>query len=658
MQTRKFYDVSGAHSFLRIIHMRKNFLWIALSWIAVGSQQQLVAQEAPDMRQRFEQLMFADKAAGPLTVYGHSHNDYEQAIPFLTAYHAGMESIEVDLYLRKDSLYAAHDKEDIQVGRTLEQLYLQPLAALYRANNNHPFADANKNLQLLLDFKEDYQRLMPALIKLLQQYDFMFDNHKSAHPVRVVISGNMPSAELFSQFPSWILFDGRPNVDYTEAQRQHLGMISQDLKAYSQWNGKAVPPKAEMQKIMEDAQRAKAWGISFRLWGTADNVNTWLVLEKMGVSWLNTDHPAKLKVYLDELNASRFQLDKPYEVYTPNYKSDGTNKEIRNVILLIGDGMGLGHLQTAIIANRGQSNIHHMRHIGFSSTTSYSPSNTDSGAGGTAIATGTKTYNGYLSVDTNGTALPAIPDRIRSLGMRSGIISTGDVSDATPASFYAKNPDRNASEAISRTLLTNATVDLLIGGTPEPYRLKQSYEQFKNELTKNGFSLVNSVADYQQSDAEKIITFLPDSLTRPVKEGRGAVLSQLLNLTINKLDKRDKGFFIMAESAQIDYGGHARDLTYVATETLDFDQAVGEALRFADADGHTLVLVTADHETGALSLLDADAATGSIQGNFASNDHSSMLVPVMAYGPGAQSFIGFYENTEIFHRLMKLLEKK
>src|SRR5690606_5065158 len=120
-----------------------------------------------------------------------------------------------------------------------------------------------------------------------------------------------------------------------------------------------------------------------------------------------------------------------------------------------------------------------------------------------------------------------------------------------------------------------------------------------------------------------------------------------------KLDGRGSGFFIMAEGAQIDYGGHARDLEYVTTETLDFDRAVGEALRFADVDGHTLVIVLADHETGGLTLLNADSRNGAVQGYFASNDHSSMMIPVMAYGPGAAQFLGYYENNELFYKILK-----
>ncbi|MFD2598996.1 alkaline phosphatase [Sphingobacterium corticis] len=638
--------------------MKKYFLAIATCFVITSATHVVIGQDNASMSQRFEQLMFADKSAGKLAVAGHSHNDYEQAIPFLTAYHAGMESIEVDLYLSNDSLYAAHDKKDIKEGRTLEKLYLQPLAAEFKRNQNHPFADSTKNLQLLIDFKEDYTRLMAPLLAILNKYNFMFDEKHAAHPVRIVISGSMPPPEKFAEFPTWLRFDGRPNITYTEAQRKYLGMISQDLRAYADWNGKGEPKVSEMQAIMNDSRKAKDWNIPFRLWGTADNANSWLVLEKMGVKWLNTDHPAELQLYLKNLNASRFELPQALETYVPTYKSDGHKSKIKNVILLIGDGMGLGHLQAAIAANHGESNISQMHYIGFSSTTSYSLGNTDSGAGGTAIATGTKTYNGQISVDTSGRALSAIPELLKPLGMRSAIITTGDVSDATPAVFYAKNKDREASEEIMASLFNNQSIDLLIGGAPASYRESAKQRYFKDQLAENGFGLINDISTFEKSADRKLVLFLPDSLTKPVKDGRKPVLSSLLNLTAQKFGKHKDGFFMMAESAQIDWGGHARDLNYVATETLDFDQAVGEALRFADQNGETLVIVTADHETGALSLLDIDRENGKVQANFASNDHSAMFVPVMAYGPHADAFIGFYENTEIFHRLIKLLKEQ
>ena len=112
----------------------------------------------------------------------------------------------------------------------------------------------------------------------------------------------------------------------------------------------------------------------------------------------------------------------------------------------------------------------------------------------------------------------------------------------------------------------------------------------------------------------------------------------------------------MAEGAQIDYGGHAENVPYVVTEMLDFDKLIGEAMRFADSNGETLVIVTADHETGGLTLLDGDLKSGYVDGNFSTNDHTAIMVPVFAYGPNSLSFRGIYENTEIYQKILKALK--
>jgi len=298
------------------------------------------------------------------------------------------------------------------------------------------------------------------------------------------------------------------------------------------------------------------------------------------------------------------------------------------------------------------------RYIGFAQTASLSPGNTDSGAAGSAIATGQKTWNGVVSVDAQGQPLKKLPDYMLQRGKVTGILSTGDASDATPAVFYAANTDRNASEAITQDLLQQEAVHVLVGGIPWPYRDTAKYAALKEALVRKGFAVSNDLESFGRNKSRKDVVYLPQAAIRSVKEGRGDMLSTALKYSISKLNQNKKGFFIMAEGAQIDYGGHARDLSDVSMETLDFDKAVGEALRFADQDKHTLVIVTADHETGGLTLLDADPIRGYAQGHFASNDHSAMMVPVMAYGPGSNTFIGFYENTAIFHKLLALLNLK
>lgn len=111
----------------------------------------------------------------------------------------------------------------------------------------------------------------------------------------------------------------------------------------------------------------------------------------------------------------------------------------------------------------------------------------------------------------------------------------------------------------------------------------------------------------------------------------------------------------MVEGAKIDYAGHANSLPGSVVEMLSFDLAIAEALKFADSNGETLVVVTADHETGGLTLIDGDRQTGLITGYYVTDDHTPIMLPVFAYGPGAQQFKGVYENTEIFHKMKELL---
>src|SRR5690606_24700674 len=154
------------------------------------------------------------------------------------------------------------------------------------------------------------------------------------------------------------------------------------------------------------------------------------------------------------------------------------------------------------------------------------------------------------------------------------------------------------------------------------------------------------------------LVLVDDSVCRPIRRGRGDMLTTSLKQTIRLFSANPDGFFIMAEGAQIDYGGHSRNLPYVVTELHDFDRTVGEALRFADKDGETLVIVTADHETGGLTFQDASFREGMIRGSFSTNDHTNIMVPVFAYGPGAAAFTGIYKNIEIHEKIVKALGRE
>ena len=170
---------------------------------------------------------------------------------------------------------------------------------------------------------------------------------------------------------------------------------------------------------------------------------------------------------------------------------------------------------------------------------------------------------------------------------------------------------------------------------------------------KKKFSIKNSVDSLTGTFAPLFVADKRAALS--VQNGRGNWAQQAFRYTTEQFAKNKAGFFLMLEGAQIDHGGHANKLPYVVTELLDFDQVIGEAMRFADSNGETLVIVTGDHETGGLTLTDGDYTKGTISGQFSTGDHTAVPVPVFAYGPQSHLFTGVYENTEIFRKIVKAL---
>ena len=599
-----------------------------------------------------DSLMFnGAKTANAVAMKGHSHNDYAQDIPFFRAYYAGMESIEADVYLRDGILYVAHDKAEIRKDRTLNGLYLDPIRKLTKENGGQIFKDKSKRLQLMIDIKEKHQPVLAALIKLLAQDAAVFDPAVNPAAVRIVISGDRPVPADFKNYPNWIAFDGSVDGQYTADQWKRIGMLSADLKDYTNWNGKGTPVPADKAKIMAATAIAAQHQVPFRFWGNHDSPNTWSELHKMGVYWINTDQPDVLAKFMARLPYEQYRQAKPHTVYTPSYASDASDREVRKVILLIGDGMGLAQVKAALAANHGNLNMAQLRKLGLSRTEALNSDNTDSAAGGSALATGRKTNNRSIATDPAGKPMENLAEKLQNKGWGTAILSTGDLTDATPAVFYAHVSERDSSKAIAQQAL-NASFDILAGGTPGWFK-GQSAEQYQQAMKQKNISYGTKPA--LDPTAKRQIVFLDADYTKPVKAGRGEVLSQLLNQSLSILDHKHERFFIMAEAAQIDYGGHANDLPYLVGEALDFDKAVGEALRYADKDGHTLVIVTADHETGGLTLLDSDEKNGFIHGSFSSNDHTSVPVPVFIYGPQSDALTGFYQNTEIFHKLLSIL---
>jgi alkaline phosphatase len=320
----------------------------------------------------------------------------------------------------------------------------------------------------------------------------------------------------------------------------------------------------------------------------------------------------------------------------------------KNIILMIGDGMGVAQIYAGLTANKGSLNLERFHFIGFSKTNSSSNYITESAAGATAIATGVKTHNHAIGVDSSDKPMPTILEIAEKNGLSTGLIATTSITDATPAAFTAHVPDREQQDDIALGFLQSG-VDIFIGGGKSHFTHRKDGHDLTTDLQKQGFKILNDINDIVATTDGKIAGFVSD---RPWSEGRGDQLKKASLAAVNILNKNSKGFFLMIEGSQIDDGGHENNIRHLTDEMIDFDQTIGAVLDFAARDGQTLVIVTADHETGGLTLTGGDLRTGQVEAKFSTEDHTSVMVPVFAFGPGAAQFGGIYHNNTIFDKMM------
>jgi alkaline phosphatase len=345
--------------------------------------------------------------------------------------------------------------------------------------------------------------------------------------------------------------------------------------------------------------------------------------------------------------------DHPYktiQVKEPNHKT------VKNVILMIGDGMGIDQVAAAWIANHGHLNFDNFHYIGLSRTWAENRLITDSGASGTAMATGQKTNYHSIGVDVQGKALSSLSKLAHEKGLSTGIVVTCGLTDATPAAFCAHNIDRDKEEEIALDFL-DCDVDYLFGGGRGIFEGRSDQRNLFAEMKAIGYEIPDCWEETKKIRSGKVFSVLTKGQL-PLAGERGPLFQEACVHALSLLEKNEKGFFAMLEGSRIDDCGHWNNLPLLMGEMFDFDQAIGRVLKWAEKDGETLVVVLADHETGGLSILDGDIGKGEVKGKFSTNGHSGILVPVYAYGPGAEEFMGIYENTEVFAKIASLLNLK
>lgn len=356
------------------------------------------------------------------------------------------------------------------------------------------------------------------------------------------------------------------------------------------------------------------------------------------------------------LSAKNDQVQKytettPHEVIA--IKPTPEDVPVKNVIFMIGDGMGMEHLFAGLTANKGKLNIENCPVVGISKTSCANKLVTDSAASGTAMAVGEKVNYGSVGINPEGKELPSLTVKAAELGKSTGIAVTCELNDATPASFSSHNKERSkAYELIGK--LPESRVDFFFGGGSKYFENRPDKRDIFEEMEKKGFKISRSWDELStQVEGKALAVVAQENL--PVPEDRVGVLSKASMKAISLLSKNKNGFFLMIEGSKIDKEAHANNLPVMIQEVLDFDKTAGEVLAWASKHPGTLVVITADHNTGSFNIIGGETEKGEVVGKFSSTNHNGLSVPVYAYGAGSRSFSGIYENTELFHKINALM---
>jgi len=393
---------------------------------------------------------------------------------------------------------------------------------------------------------------------------------------------------------------------------------------------------------------------------------------------------------------------------------------VKNVIFLIGDGMGLAHVTLTSYFVGKPLEMMKMSYSGLAYTYSANSFVTDSAAAGTALATGYKTFNGMLGMTPDGKPVMTLFEAAKKVGKATGVVTTTRVTHATPAAFYAHVKDRDEEKEIARQLVVGTTIDVAFGGG-----MKHFSEELFEKAKANGFTIVTTreeLLNLDPSAVKRVLgIFARSHLSYYVDGEDRPSLAEMTGKAIEILSKNEEGFFLMVEGGRIDHAAHGNDVVAMIYDTIEFDEAVKVALEFAKKDGDTLVVVTADHETGGLGLSNGEYAIDveklrsypkiSIEklmkeitpDNFkeaikkyygidlsdeevealkkafeegeyvpsntigeiisahaligwTTHTHTGIMVPVFAEGPGAEKFTGIMENVEIPKMIAELTD--
>lgn len=366
--------------------------------------------------------------------------------------------------------------------------------------------------------------------------------------------------------------------------------------------------------------------------------------------------------------------------------------KVKNVIYLIGDGMGFGAVTSLLLSEDEVTGFEQAPVIGLSETCSANNYVTDSAAGGTALATGTRTNNGFVGADPEGNQLTSVLRKAQAMGKKTGIVVNTTLTEATPAAFYAGVTSRKMVFDIAKQF-TESNVDVAIGGGLDHFIARPDSLDLTATLIEKGYDVFLNWETVLGTDSEKFVGILPlydlhrreeNNGTASAAEGQEVCLAaQLASLnedvnathlseptvylekaTVKALDilsrNNKDGFFLMIESAIIDGYGHNNDSDGMIVEMKEFNRTLQNMIDYVNNNPETLLVVTADHETGGTGVYyngHKPGNEGPVKLNFSTSGHTGTVVPIFAYGPGAENFAGLMKNTDVPKKIEALMKK-
>ena len=355
---------------------------------------------------------------------------------------------------------------------------------------------------------------------------------------------------------------------------------------------------------------------------------------------------------------NNFENDDLYtaiQTYEPVSVVMPKGKKVKNVILMIGDGMGLEQLSTAWVVNNRHLNItDNFPYVGLQWTYSANKLVTDSAAAGTALATGSKTNNGMIATSPDGQPLETLSEYAKSKGMKTGTSVVCRVCDATPAVFSTHHANRDSLYNIMAQFV-DSELDFLFGGGLKWWENRPDGRDLTAEAEAKGYTVVKDIESLKAVEEGPVIALTAYTELPPALD-RGTEHQESVKKALELLGGHKKGFFLMVEGSCIDDWCHANKVGYAVEEILDFDRTVGAVLEWSARDGETLVIVTADHSTGGMTLLGGKVAEQKVAVNYANTGHNGVALPVYAWGPGAEKFVGIYENAVLSQMIKEILK--